>query len=74
MSTNNLTRVYEGLVIDRAKRNYLQAFKIIFPDRSHYTLKNISVSRIPGYNDFTLHMRNKMGCVIHEESFCFSDF
>ena len=74
MATNNLTKVYEGLVIDRAKRDYLAAFKVSFPDKSHYTLVNISVSHRPGYACFTLHMCNKMGCIIHEESFSFSDF
>jgi hypothetical protein len=74
MYTNDLTKTYEALVIDKAKRDYLETFKSIFPKKSHYTSLNISISHRPGYNSFTLHMCDSHGTIVHEESFCFSDF
>jgi hypothetical protein len=70
----SLTNTYEGLVIDKASRDYLETFKKNFPAMKRYTLKNVNVLHTRGHNCFSLHMSDSYGIVVHEESFCFSDF
>lgn len=70
----NITKSYESIIINMAKKSYLDSFMLMFPDFKDYTDFNIRVTHKPGYNNFNLHMVDSYGSVIHEKSFCFSDF